>query len=121
MIPSTVPVVEVDLFGEKTPLKYGFRALQEMGLNPYDPKSIAQFNEREKDCRGLAAQVRAGMLHLYFGLNAPRKGQEPPTVDDVMDELDPISYVDIWLKIKAATGTDEDTDEAQKEPDPPSA
>lgn len=118
MIPTVAPTIEIEILGEKHVLKFGFRAYQEIGMNPFDPKSIEEFGKTPRTCRDLAAQIRAGMLHEYYGRQATRKGQEPPSVEDVMDELDPISYVDIWQKIQKVMGTDT---EAPKPADPPAA
>lgn len=122
--PSALPTVEIELFGETHTLRYGFRAYQELGLNPYDPASIAEYRDKKFTPLELARQLWAGILHEYHGRRATRKGEKPPTVEDVMDELDPIKYVELWVHIQIAMGVDDESRQAegeQGEPKEPAA
>lgn len=120
MTPDLAPGVEIQLFGETHILKYGFRAFHELGVNPFDADAVKAFEEAPKSCMDLAKQVHAGTAHEYSGRNAARKGQPRPTIDDVLDELDPTSYVEILLALARVKGLKSES-EAEADADPPKA
>jgi hypothetical protein len=121
-IPTVAPTADIVLFGEQHTIKYTFRSYHELGINPFDMESIEAYNAKAKGLAELAETVRAGLLHEYYGRRASRKGEEPPTVDELMDELDPIAYVDIWAAVNKTMGVDKEEKSEAKEPaDPPSA
>jgi len=84
--PSVVPAVTITLDGEVRVLKLGFRALKELGVNPFKGSAIAEFIDG-MDLDKAAQLVRACLLHEY-AKRGSRHGQEPPTVDDIVDMLD---------------------------------
>lgn len=120
MEPTVAPVVNIEFAGERRALRFGFLAYKALNLNPFDPASVEAFKGRAMDVDVVASVVRAGLLHEYFGKAATRKGQTPPTVDDVVAELDMFTFVPIWSEIERAMGTDADAKETQPA-NPPTA
>lgn len=122
MTPTVAPTAEITLFGEQHTIKYTFSAYKELGINPFDPASIKAYNEQPKDLPQLAASIRAGLFHEYRGRCAKYKAEDLPTVDELMEELDPLKYVEVWLSITRTMGVDEDSQrEAVNGGDPPQA
>lgn len=126
-LPSVAPSVEITFAGEKRILKYGFRAYKALDLNPFDRQSIQAFQDRALALDVAALIIQAGLLHEYYGKGATRKGETPPTIEEVMDELDMFVFTELLPSIQKAMGTDREdpkpmsATEEQKEPDPPSA
>ncbi len=112
--PTAAPTVPITFDGELRTLKYGFRAYDALGLNPFDPESVKAFSEKPLTVQLAAQLVRAGMLHEYTK-RGPRFGQEPPTVDEVLDVLDFPQFVTMFLDIQKAMGTDEEAPADQPE------
>lgn len=112
--------MEVVLDGEARTLKYGFRAFHELGINPFKPSTLVEFFAG-LDIEMAAKFVRAGLLHEYRGKNAPRQGQEPPTVDEIIDGLDMAAFMQTMKSdLPGIAGVD--SAEATGEPaDPPQA
>lgn len=113
-LPTAAPTAEVQLGGEARTLKYGFRAYKEIGLNPFDPDSIRAFSEAKPTIDSLAGQIRAGLLHEYVK-GGVREGQTPPTVEEVVDQLDSFNFLAIFEGIKKAMGVDGEKPEEQSE------
>jgi hypothetical protein len=87
---SIVPSFSIDLAGETRALRYGFRAFKELGLNPFQPKTIMDFLGSQLgalDVDKAAAYIRAGLLWEY-AKGQPRAGETPPTVEEMVDMLD---------------------------------
>jgi hypothetical protein len=78
--------------GEPRTLKYGFRAFKELGVNPFKPQSLIEMLAN-LDIESAVAFLRAGLLHEYYGTVAPRKGEEPPTVEQLIDDVDMESFI----------------------------
>lgn len=89
--PSVALTTTITLDGEERVLKYGLLAFKALGLNPFDPASVVQFNARPLDLGMVSELIHAGLLHDYHGRAATRRGQKPPTPDDLLAdyELDP--------------------------------
>lgn len=85
--PTAAPTAEITLGGEVRTLKYGFRAYKELDVNPFEEASMQAFIARPWNIDTAAGLIRAGLLHEY-AKHGPRHGQEPPTVDEIIDCLD---------------------------------
>jgi hypothetical protein len=119
--PTVALTRQITIAGETRTLKYGLLALHDLGLNPFDPKSIETFNARKLDIRELAALVRAGLRHEYNGSKAPRRGQPEPSVDDLLADMDD-DFVSVAQSIFELLGSDvAGTDTEAPKQDPPTA
>lgn len=120
--PTVSPTATIILDGEARTLKYGFRAYKALGINPFDPESVAAFRANKLSLDVAAAMIRAGLLHEY-AKNGPRHGQEPPTVDEIIDLLDFVQFAAMFADVQRAMGTDEPTTEPSPETpaNPPAA
>jgi hypothetical protein len=112
---SLVPSFQIQLGKELRTLRYAFRAFKLMGLNPFQPKSMADFlgaNLENLDVDKAAAWIRAGLAWEY-AKDQPRYGQEMPTVDELIDLIDIASFMRTFnLSIEVA-GLKGDGEEGQ--------
>lgn len=121
MEPTTAHTIEITLDGQPRTLKYGFRAFHELKLNPFKPSTLVEFFT-ELDVESAARFVRAGLLYEYRGKDAPRKGEEPPTTDDIIDGLDMAAFMrTLQEDLPKVTGADSSEDTTERTPDPPQA
>ena len=106
--------------GEETyVMRFGVRALHELGVNPFQPAKDEHgnvlFNDKgqpksavgvfldEMTIKRAAEIVRACILH-EFSKRGPRHGQEPPTVEDIIDDLDFAFFEGTIGKLLEASG-----------------
>lgn len=82
----------VMIAGEPRTLKYGFRAFHDLKINPFKPSTLVEFFSN-LDIEPAARFIRAGLLHEYCGKNAPRAGEQPPSVEDIIDDVDMESFI----------------------------
>lgn len=120
--PSVAKTVDITYSGEPRTLKFGLLAFKDLGLNPFDPASIAEFTAQRLDLSVMARLVRAGLLHEYHGKGASRKGQEPPTADDVLVDMENLDeFAATFKSINELLGEDDKNAEATEPADPPAA
>jgi hypothetical protein len=113
---NVAPVIPIRLAGEERTLKYGFRAYKYLGLNPFDEKSLAEFQSREMTIDFLVSYLYAGLLHEHEK-DGPRFDHQPTTEDEILGALDMFTFVDLWLSIQRAMGVDKEAgDPGEKQP-----
>lgn len=123
--PTVARTVEIKYGGERRVLKFGLLAMKVLGMNPFDPITIEAFRQRQMDLGVASEVIAAGLRHEYYGKGAPRRGQEPPSPDDVLADMSEIDeFVGAFKSIDQLFGEDEDAPkpEANSEPaNPPTA
>lgn len=115
--PTVTPSVTMQLGGEAHELRLGLRALKALGINPFQPGSVQEYLD-SLDIDKAAAIVRACLLHQYAKGKA-RQGQEPPSVDEVIDYLDMGLFEGVLGDIIKASGLAGESDAPSTDtPDP---
>lgn len=111
MTPSVALTTSITIDGEARTLKYGLLAFKALGLNPFDKDSIDEFGRRTLDLGMMALLIHSGLLHEYHGKAALRRGQVPPSVDDLLADFVPEEFgpacLEIFELLKADTPKDE--------------
>ena len=129
--PPAAPTFEIELGGETRTLMYGFRAFKALKVNPFKPASLTDFlgaDLTNLDVDKAAEWVRAGLLWEY-AKGKPRAGQEPPTADELLDDLDLPKFMAAFQLSTASSGLTGDgsgpqtpnTESAESPADPPQA
>jgi hypothetical protein len=122
MNPTVAPTVEITLDGEVRTLKFGLLAFKALGINPFNKESIERFNARKMDLQAVAELIHAGILHEYHGKAATRRGQIPPTPEDLLADYELDQFADACSKVLDIL--QDDSKETAKEPseeNPPQA
>lgn len=109
----------IELGGETRALMYGFRAFKELGLNPFKPATFLEYFGSEDlsqlDVDKAAAFVRAGTLWEH-AKGKPRYGQEPVSVEDVIDEMTLDKFLSAFSLMKESSGKSESTEDKGADP-----
>lgn len=121
MKPSVALTTNVTINGETRTLKYALLAFERLGLNPFQKSSIEAFSLRNLDLGLMALLIHAGLLHEYHGSAAPRRGQIPPTVEDLLADFVPEEFGPACDEIFTLLKADTPKDAEESAENPPTA
>ncbi len=85
--PTSAPIVEVTLGGQKRTILMGFRAWKKLNLNPFKNDEIKNYMQ-DLDVEKAAAFVQAGMENAAVVM----KTDPAPTLEETIDMLDVFSF-----------------------------
>ena len=120
MLPTTAPIVDIELGGRTRKLYFGFRAWKILGVNPMKPADLQKFLD-EIDPQKAAEWIYAGLQgHVALVRALAREdGQPEPEIQEidletVLDFLD----AETFTSIVAAISGQNPEPEAQPEANP---
>ncbi len=92
--PTSAPIVEIVLGGQKRTILMGFRAYKKLNLNPFKTDEIKDY-VMSLDIEKAAAFVQAGMENAAIAL----KTNDAPSLEETIDMLDVFSFNAVMMAI----------------------